>query len=55
MALFSIIIPTYNSAATLEVSLKSISSQTFKDVEVVIVDGVSTDTTLDIARNIGKP
>ena len=46
---FSIIIPTYNSGATLAVSLESIAQQGSKDVEVLVMDGISTDNTLEIA------
>ena len=46
---FSIIIPTYNSAGTLEVCINSILSQTFQDFEIVIIDGLSVDNTLSIA------
>ncbi|WP_051205411.1 glycosyltransferase family 2 protein [Salinimicrobium xinjiangense] len=46
----SIIIPTYNSAASLSIALDSIKSQVFKDLEVLIIDGVSTDNTLEIAQ-----
>lgn len=48
---FSIIIPTFNSANTLRRALDSIISQTLKDWEVLIMDGVSTDPTLDIAKS----
>lgn len=48
---FSIIIPTYNSAETLEMALNSISQQTNNNVEVVIMDGGSEDTTLEIAKS----
>ena len=44
----SIVIATYNSAKTLEKCLESIKSQTFKDVEVIIIDGLSTDGTIKI-------
>ena len=47
--LISIIIPTYNSVATLSVALDSIVNQTFKNWEVFIMDGASVDTTLEIA------
>lgn len=50
MPLFSIIIPTYNSEKTLSVALDSITNQTFKNVEVLILDGLSTDNTLNIAE-----
>lgn len=45
---FSIIIPTYNAEATLGAALESITTQNFRDYEVIIVDGVSKDGTADI-------
>lgn len=47
--LFAIITATYNAGATLERTLESIDSQTFTDFEHIIVDGASTDNTLEIA------
>ncbi|TDG35303.1 glycosyltransferase [Pedobacter changchengzhani] len=44
--LISIIIPTYNSGKTIEACLESISIQTFKAFEVIIIDGLSTDETI---------
>lgn len=48
----SVIIPTYNSEKTLEYSLKSIRQQRMnqKEIEILVIDGGSTDKTLDIAR-----
>ena len=48
--ILTIIIPTYNSGNTLEVALKSIINQTIKDIEILIIDGLSTDDTLKIAE-----
>ncbi len=48
--LVSIIIPTRNSAETLENTLKSIKNQTYKNIEVIIVDGKSSDKTSEIAK-----
>lgn len=48
--LVSIIIPTLNSSAMLTNCLRSIKNQTYKNIETIIVDSKSTDTTLDIAR-----
>lgn len=45
---FSIIIPTFNSEATIAKTLESIVTQTCKEYEVLIVDGLSSDTTLHI-------
>lgn len=49
-SLVSIIIPTKNSAAFLENTLSSIKKQSYKKIEVIIVDGNSTDGTLQIAK-----
>ncbi|KAA1250523.1 glycosyltransferase [Mycobacterium simiae] len=48
--MFSIIIPTLNVARTLRVCLDSVARQTHRDFEVVIVDGGSTDETLNVAN-----
>lgn len=48
---FSIIIPTYNSEKTLSNCLESILSQSFINYEVLIIDGVSTDSTLSIVKS----
>ena len=41
-------IPTKNSGGTLEQCLRCILKQTYKNLEVIIVDSKSTDNTLDI-------
>ena len=46
----SIITATYNSAATVRDTFESILTQSFKDYELVVVDGASKDETLDIIR-----
>lgn len=47
---FSIITATYNSASTIEQCLDSIVNQTYKDVEVIVVDGCSSDSTLAVIK-----
>jgi glycosyltransferase involved in cell wall biosynthesis len=42
----SVVIATYNRAGTLSRSLESVLSQTHQDLEVVVVDDGSTDTTI---------
>lgn len=49
--MFSIIVPTLNVAATLHACLDSVIGQTCTDYEVILVDGASTDATLDIANS----
>ena len=46
----SIITVTYNSAQTLVDAMKSVLEQTYHDIEYIIVDGASTDSTIDIIR-----
>lgn len=45
---FSIITVTYNAGAVLEDTIQSIITQTYRNVEYIIVDGASTDNTLHI-------
>ena len=44
----SIITATFNSVATVRDTLESVRSQTHRDVEHIIVDGLSVDGTLDV-------
>lgn len=48
---FTIIIPTYNSEKTIASTLSSLVCQSFKNYQVVIVDGQSTDKTLSIVND----
>ncbi len=50
----SIITITYNSAKTLPRALESVRSQTYGDIEHIIVDGASTDGTVEIIKNYSK-
>lgn len=50
-ALFSMIIPTFNVAHCFLEALQSITSQTFSDFEIVIIDGGSTDGTLEMIQS----
>lgn len=45
---FSIITVTYNAGNVLEDTIQSVITQTYKNVEYIIVDGGSTDRTLSI-------
>ena len=47
---FSIIIPSFNSAATIEAALKTVVKQTFQELEVWVIDGGSNDSTLFIVK-----
>ena len=47
---FSIITVTYNAGKVLEDTIQSVVFQTYRNVEYIIVDGGSTDNTLEIAH-----
>ena len=47
---FSIITVTYNAEDTLERTLQSVAQQTYPHIEHLIIDGASTDKTLEIAH-----
>lgn len=49
-ALVSIVIPTYNSEATLPRCLSAIANQTYENIETIVVDGGSIDNTIDICQ-----
>lgn len=50
----TVITITYNSEAFLETTVKSVLAQEFRDFEYLIVDGGSTDRTLDIVREYAR-
>lgn len=52
MAKISVIIPAYNVENYIEKTLKSLTLQTFKDFEVIIVNDGSTDNTENQVRSI---
>lgn len=47
---FSIATPCYNSQSTIERTIKSILSQDFDNYEYIIIDGGSTDDTINIIK-----
>ena len=50
-ALVSVIIPAYNAEAYIERALKSISNQTYNNIEIIVVDDGSTDDTARIVKS----
>ena len=49
---YSIIIPAYNRAESVQQTLQSCFDQTFSDFEIIVVDDGSTDTTLAVLNDI---
>jgi glycosyl transferase family 2 len=49
--LVSVIVPAWNAERTLGETLRSAVAQTYRNLEIVIVDDGSTDTTADIAKD----
>ena len=50
--LVSVIIPTYNRRNTILASVNSVLNQTFKNIELIVVDDCSTDDTISILEQI---
>ena len=55
MPQISIVMPVRNSEPFLAPAIKGILEQTFKDFELIVVDGGSTDRTLDILSGYKEP
>ncbi len=53
--MISVIIPTYNRASCIARAANSVLSQTYKDIELIIVDDGSTDETKEIIASIVDP
>jgi glycosyltransferase involved in cell wall biosynthesis len=53
MSLVSIVIPAYNSAATLAETLDACRAQSYEPIEIIVVDDGSTDETVMIAERYG--
>lgn len=55
MPRFSVVIPAYNSAATLSRAIESVLAQSFPAHEVIVVDDASTDDTPALMARYGAP
>lgn len=52
--LISIIVPNYNNEKYIEECLESILEQSYKNIEILIIDDASTDKSIDIIRKYSK-
>ncbi len=50
MTSLSVVMPIYNAGAKLDESLLNVRNQTFRDLEIIVLDNCSTDDTFDRAR-----
>ncbi len=50
--LISIIIPVYNGESTIERAINSALNQTYRNIEVLVIDDKSTDNTLEVISKI---
>jgi glycosyltransferase involved in cell wall biosynthesis len=53
--LFSVVIPVKNAVGTLGRTLEALRAQTYGSVEIIVVDGGSTDGTLELIGSAGLP
>lgn len=52
--LLSVIIPVYNGSRSIKTIASSITQQSFRDLELILVDDGSTDDTINVLRGIKK-
>lgn len=51
---FSVVVPSFNQGSFIEETLLSIIEQGFSNTEILVIDGGSTDSTVDVLRRYEK-
>lgn len=54
MPLVSVVMPVYNSAATLGAAVRSVLTQTHSDLELLVTDDQSSDASMDLLREFAE-
>lgn len=54
MPLVSVVMPVYNSAATLGASIRSVLTQTHGDLELLVTDDKSSDNSMDLLEEFAR-
>ena len=55
MTAVSVIIPVFNGASTIAETVESVVSQTFQDIEIIVINDGSTDETLTVLSQFADP
>ena len=50
--LVSVIIPTYNGSKRIAKTLEAMINQDYENIEIIVVDDVSTDNTVEVCQNV---
>ena len=53
--LVSIVMATFNSSKTIQLALESVRNQTYSNIELIIIDGKSSDNTIKIVNDFIYP
>lgn len=52
--LVSVLLPSYNAASHIEEALRSIMEQSYRHLEIIVIDDGSTDDSVDIVRELAQ-